>query len=85
MNGGAGNLLTFVSFCDKNMGVLVICSAGYSPENLVIDGERALFVNFLYNNLLSESFSLCDVVQGWIQPTSYGTYDSLSYTLPLGQ
>ena len=23
--GSAGNLLTFVSFCDKNMGVRVIC------------------------------------------------------------
>ena len=33
--GGAGNLLTFVSFCDKNMGVRVICGAGYSPENTV--------------------------------------------------
>ena len=32
---GAGNLLTFVSFCDKNTGVQVICSAGYSPENTV--------------------------------------------------
>ena len=30
-----GNLLTFVSFCDKNMGVQVICGAGYSPENTV--------------------------------------------------
>ena len=28
--GGAGNLLTFVSFCDKNTGVWVICGAGYS-------------------------------------------------------
>ena len=33
--GGAGNLLTFVSFCDKNKGVRVICNAGYSPENTV--------------------------------------------------
>ena len=33
--GGAGNLLTFVSFCDKNTGVRVICGAGYSPENTV--------------------------------------------------
>ena len=33
---GAGNLLTFVSFCDKNTGVLVICNAGYSPENTVL-------------------------------------------------
>ena len=32
---GAGNLLTFVSFCDKNMLVRVICSVGYSPENTV--------------------------------------------------
>ena len=31
--GSAGNLLTFVSFCDKNKGVWVICGAGYSPEN----------------------------------------------------
>ena len=31
--GGVGNLLTFVSSCDKNMGV---CCAGYSPENTVI-------------------------------------------------
>ena len=30
------NLLTFVSFCDKNTGVGAICSAGYSPENTVI-------------------------------------------------
>ena len=34
--GGVGNLLTFVSFCDKNTGVRVICSVGYSPENTVI-------------------------------------------------
>ena len=33
--GSAGNLLTFVSFCDKNTGVRVICGAGYSPENTV--------------------------------------------------
>ena len=32
---GAGNLLTFVSFCDKNTGVWVICGAGYSLENTV--------------------------------------------------
>ena len=34
--GSAGNLLTFVSFRDKNTGVRVICSAGYSPESTVI-------------------------------------------------
>ena len=34
--GGAGNLLTFVSFCDKNMGVQVICGADYSPQNMVL-------------------------------------------------
>ena len=34
---GAGNLLTFVSFCDKNTGVRVICGAGYSTENKVIN------------------------------------------------
>ena len=34
--GGAGNLLTFISFCDKNTGVLVICGVGYSPENTVV-------------------------------------------------
>ena len=33
--GGAGNLLTFVSFCDKNTGVRVVCGAGCSPENTV--------------------------------------------------
>ena len=33
---GACNLLTFVSFCGKNMGVRVICGAGYSPENMVM-------------------------------------------------
>ena len=33
--GGAGNLLTFVSFCDKNIGVWVTCGAGYSPKNTV--------------------------------------------------
>ena len=32
---GTGNLLTFVSFCDKNTGVRVICGAGYSLENAV--------------------------------------------------
>ena len=32
---GARNLLTFVSFCDKNMEVRVICGAGYSLENMV--------------------------------------------------
>ena len=35
--GGAGNLLTFVSFCDKNTGVPVICGAGYSPENMALN------------------------------------------------
>ena len=34
--GGASILLTFISFCDKNMGVRVICGAGYSLENMVI-------------------------------------------------
>ena len=34
--GSVGNLLTFVSFCDKNTGVRVICGASYSPENMVI-------------------------------------------------
>ena len=33
--GTAGDRSTFVSFCDKNMGVRVICGAGYSPENTV--------------------------------------------------
>ena len=33
--GGVGNLSTFVSFCDKNTGVWVICGAGYSLENMV--------------------------------------------------
>ena len=47
--GGVGNLLTFVSFCDKNKGVQIICSTGlfqsdiivvctvsiYSPENTI--------------------------------------------------
>ena len=37
--GGAGNLLTFVSFCDKNMGVWVRCSAGYNLENMVIKNK----------------------------------------------
>ena len=41
--GSAGNLLTFVSFCDKNTGVRVICGAGYSPENTVLElGLRML-------------------------------------------
>ena len=30
-----GNLLNFVSFCDKNLGVWVICGAGYNPENTI--------------------------------------------------
>ena len=34
--GGVGNLLTFVSFCDKNTGVRVICVVGYSLENMVL-------------------------------------------------
>ena len=33
--GSASNLLTFVSFYDKNMGMSVICGAGYSPGNMV--------------------------------------------------
>ena len=33
--GGVGNLLTFVSFCDKNTRVWVICGAGYSPKNTI--------------------------------------------------
>ena len=36
VKGSTGNLLTFVSFCDKNMGVWVICGVGYSPENMVV-------------------------------------------------
>ena len=43
MNGGAGNLLTFVSFCDKNKGMQVICSAGYSPENKVLGNFKVFF------------------------------------------
>ena len=42
--GSAGNLLTFVPFCDKNMGVWVICSAGYSLENLVIYGINSFYM-----------------------------------------
>ena len=34
--GSVGNLLTFVSFCDKNTEVRVICSAGYGPEIMVL-------------------------------------------------
>ena len=34
--GGAGNLLTFVSFYDKNMGMQVICGGGYSLENTIL-------------------------------------------------
>ena len=33
---GTGNLLTFVSFWDKNTGVQVICGVGYSLENTVL-------------------------------------------------
>ena len=36
---GASNLLTFVSFCDKNTGVRVICGAGYSLENMVPNAD----------------------------------------------
>ena len=70
--GGAGNLLTFVSFCDKNMGVLVICSAGYSPENTVIDCTNFLNMAFILSEIcfdprcwfltgycISLSYSLC--------------------------
>ena len=39
--GGVGNLLTFVSFCDKNMWVWAICGASYSLENTIVY-ERAL-------------------------------------------
>ena len=35
--GGVGNLLTLVSFCNKNTGVQVTCGAGYSPENMVVN------------------------------------------------
>ena len=42
--GSVGNLLTFVSFCDKNTGVQVICGAGYSPENTVADVLSGCFV-----------------------------------------
>ena len=49
--GGAGNLLTFVSFCDKNMGVWVICGAGYSPENTV-NIENSEKITFSEWNLL---------------------------------
>ena len=33
---GAGNVLTFVSFCDKNTATRVVCSVGDSPENTVV-------------------------------------------------
>ena len=45
---GAGNLLIFVSFSDKNTGMRVICGAGYSLENTVYGGAGNLltFVSF---------------------------------------
>ena len=49
--GGAGNLLTFVSFCDKNTGVRVTCGAGYSPENTV-NTENSEKITFSDWNLL---------------------------------
>ena len=63
--GSVGNLLTFVSFCDKNMGVQVICSAGYSPENTVCT---------LYTlNCLNNSYcTICDFyVQNYLQCSSW--------------
>ena len=37
--GSVGNLLNFVSFCDKNMKVRAICSVGYSLEITVGGGD----------------------------------------------
>ena len=57
--GGAGYLLTYVSFCDKNMGVRVICGVGYSLENTVYCGAANsnktstiydIFMNFFFIN-----------------------------------
>ena len=38
---GTGNLLTFHD--DKNTGVQVICGAGYSPENTVVQSVLLVF------------------------------------------
>ena len=55
--GSAGNLLTFVSFCNKNTGMRVICSAGYSPENMVTSiknpTDKLLLVSVFHNRLSS--------------------------------
>ena len=34
--GGAGNLLSLFSSCNKNTRVQFICGVGYSPENTVV-------------------------------------------------
>ena len=56
--GGTGKLLTFVSFCDKNTGVQVICGVGYSPENMVIYEWTIYYIYQVYldleRNILSE-------------------------------
>ena len=41
---GVGNLLTFVSFYDTNMGVQVICGVGYSLENMVSQTKKYICV-----------------------------------------
>ena len=53
---GVGNPLTFVSFCDKNMGVQVICGAGYSPENTVYQYVHDCIAHPF--ELISNSFAL---------------------------
>ena len=52
--GSTGNLLTFVSLCDKSTGLVqVICGASYRPENTVIEAPKMLKINHstsrLYN------------------------------------
>ena len=45
-----GNVLTFVSLCDKNAGVSAICGVGYSLENTLTSFLAKQFV-FRYSNL----------------------------------
>ena len=59
---GAGNLLTFVSFCDKNTEVWVICGAGYSLENMV----HAV----VYHSQSLLAFKLLQILEMWIEMKS---------------
>ena len=58
--GSADNLITYVSFCDKNTGVQVICGASYSPKNTVLNYSLKFIPSPTISlNYTQENFRLC--------------------------